>query len=162
MPTADVSARPAIMGDEEAFADIQLAAWRETLGADGVSAIARDEVRDTWGTAIESPPSRAHRTFAACDGPRVVGFAALSAGGDLVALEVAPEHRRHGHGSRLLAACVDTARMSGTPSIRTWALEMDDARVAFLRQAGFAEGGVIRTLEGPQGDLVEKLWRAEL
>ncbi|MEX0913405.1 MAG: GNAT family N-acetyltransferase, partial [Demequina sp.] len=92
----------------------------------------------------------------------VVGFAALTDVGDIIALEVAPEHRRAGHGSRLLAACVDTLRARGGEQVRLWTLDGDDAREAFLRQAGFAEGGVARTLEVPTGDLKEKLWRAEL
>ncbi|PKQ25677.1 MAG: GNAT family N-acetyltransferase [Actinobacteria bacterium HGW-Actinobacteria-4] len=162
MPTADVSARPAVLGDEHAFAEIQLAAWRVSLGAEAVATVPSDEVRDTWGAAIESPPSRAHRVFAACDGPHVVGFAALAAGGEIVALEVAPEHRRAGHGSRLLAACVDTLRMTGTENIRAWALRGDDAREAFLRQAGFAEGGVARTLETPTGEVTERMWQAHV
>ena len=161
MPTADVSARPAVMGDEHAFADIQLAAWRLTVGDEVVDGLDRDEIRDTWGAAIESPPTRQHRVFAACDGPHVVGFAALTDVGDIIALEVAPEHRRGGHGSRLLSACVDTLRARSGEQVRTWALEGDDAREAFLRQAGFAEGGVVRTLEGPGGNIKEKLWRAE-
>ncbi|WP_430867066.1 GNAT family N-acetyltransferase [Demequina aurantiaca] len=162
MPTADVSARPAVLGDEHAIAAIQLAAWRESLGDAAVDALDADEVRDTWGSAIESPPTRADRLFAACDGPRVVGFAALTAGGDIIALEVAPEHRRYGHGSRLMAACVDTLRVKNVAVVRAWALEGDEAREKFLTTAGFGEGGVRRTLEGPNGDLVERLWRAEL
>ncbi|WP_061964449.1 GNAT family N-acetyltransferase [Demequina aurantiaca] len=162
MPTADVSARPAVLGDEHAFAAIQLAAWRETLGDEAVDALDADEVRDTWGAAIESPPTRDDRMFAACDGPRVVGFAAMTAAGDIIALEVAPEHRRMGHGSRLMAACVDTLRIRNAPVVRAWALEGDEAREAFLQTAGLGEGGVRRTLEGPHGDLVERLWRAEV
>jgi GNAT superfamily N-acetyltransferase len=162
MPTADVSARPAVPGDEQAIAAIQLAAWRESLGEAAVDALDSDEVRDTWGAAIESPPTRADRVFAACDGPRVVGFAALTAGGDIIALEVAPEHRRLGHGSRLMAACVDTLRIRNTIVVRAWAFEGDEAREKFLQTAGFGEGGVRRTLEGPNGDLIERLWRAEV
>lgn len=162
MPTADVSARPAVPGDEAAIAAIQLAAWRESLGDAAVEALDADEMRDTWGAAIESPPTRQDRVFAACDGPRVVGFAALTAGGDIIAFEVAPEHRRLGHGSRLMAACVDTLRIRNTAVVRTWAFEGDEAREKFLQTAGFGEGGVRRTLEGPNGDLVERLWRAEV
>jgi GNAT superfamily N-acetyltransferase len=162
MPTADVSARPALLGDEQAIAQIQLAAWRASLGDAGVDALDADEVRDTWGTAIESPPTRQDRVFAACDGPHVVGFAALTAGGDIIALEVAPEHRRHGHGSRLLAACIDTLRNRNTAVVRTWAFQADEAREKFLTTAGFGEGGVRRTIDGPNGEIVEQLWRAEL
>ncbi len=162
MPTADVSARPAVLGDEEAIADIQLAAWKETLGEEVVATVPRDQVRDTWGAAIETPPSRDHRVMVACDGPHVVGFAALAAGGEIVALEVAPHARRLGHGSRLLSACVDTLRIAGTSSVRAWSLDGDNARTAFLRQAGFGEGGVARGIDTPAGEVTERLWRAEL
>lgn len=161
MPTADVSARPAVLGDEEAITDIQLAAWRTILG-DAVANISRDEVLNAWGSAIESPPSREHRVFVATDGPHVVGFAALGPAGEIIALEVAPEHRRAGHGSRLLAACVDTLRLQGGTTLRAWALDGDDARVAFLTQAGLGEGGVMRGMEGPSGELTERLFRATL
>lgn len=161
MPTADVSARPAVLGDEEAITDIQLAAWRGVLG-EAVADIPRDELLNTWGAAIESPPSREHRMFVATDGPRVVGFAALGSAGEIIALEVAPEHRRQGHGSRLLAACVDTLRIQGGKNLRAWALDGDDARVAFLTQAGLGEGGVKRGMEGPNGELTERMYRAEL
>lgn len=162
MPTADVSARPAVPGDEDAVAQIQLAAWRTMLGDAAVEALDAEQIRTTWAAAIESPPTRQDRLFAACDGPDVVGFAALTAGGDIIALEVAPEHRRLGHGSRLLAACIDTLRIRNTAVVRTWAFQGDEAREKFLTTAGFGEGGVRRTIEGPAGDLVEQLWRAEL
>ena len=162
MPTADVSARPAVPGDEEAIAAIQLAAWRGTLGDEAVEALPREEVLAAWGAAITSPPSREHRVFVATDGPHVVGFAALASAGEVVALEVAPEHRRAGHGSRLLAACVDTLRITGVSTVRAWALEGDEAREAFLTGAGLGEGGVRRGIEGPRGELTERMFRAEL
>ncbi|WP_296667629.1 GNAT family N-acetyltransferase [Demequina sp.] len=160
MPTADVSARPAVPGDEDAIAAIQLAAWRGVLG-DAVDGLPSEDVRAQWAAAIGTPPSRDHRVFAACDGPHVVGFAALMPG-EIMALEVAPEHRGAGHASRLLSACIDTLRLQGRTEVRAWALEGDSARRAFLESAGLAEGGVRRTLEGPAGDLAELMYRASL
>ncbi|WP_062377288.1 GNAT family N-acetyltransferase [Demequina pelophila] len=157
---ADVSARPAVPGDEEAIAAIQLACWRETLGP-AVDALPSDDVRAQWAAAIAQPPSRDHRVFVACDGPRVVGFAAL-APTEILALEVAPDHRRAGHGSRLLSACIDTLRTRGATETRAWSLEDDAPRRAFLESAGFGEGGLRRTLDGPTGDLVELMYRAAL
>src|SRR6478609_2357922 len=139
MPQADVSARPAVPGDEEAVAAIQLAAWRSWMG-DAVDAIPGDEVLAQWAAAITAAPSRQHRVFVATDGPRVVGFAAL-APTEIIALEVAPEHRRQGHGSRLLAACVDTLRIAQAEEVRAWAIEGDEAREAFLGGAGLGIGG---------------------
>ncbi|WP_062301303.1 GNAT family N-acetyltransferase [Demequina subtropica] len=157
---ADVSARPAVPGDEEAIAAIQLAAWRSWLG-DAVDALPAEEVAARWAAAIVAPPSREHKVFVACDGPRVVGFAALQPS-EIIALEVAPEHRRAGHASRLLSACIDTLRIQGREEVRAWTLDGDDARIAFLTSAGLAEGGLRRTLEGPEGDLVEVMYRAGL
>jgi len=158
VPTADVSARPAVPGDEAAITAIQLAAWRDWM-ADAVDALPQADIAQQWAAAISSPPSRKHRLFVATDGPRVVGFAAL-APTEIVALEVAPEHRRQGHGSRLLAACVDTLRMANAEQVRAWALEGDEAREAFLGGAGMGLGGVRRVLEGPYGELAERLWVA--
>ncbi len=160
MPTADVSARPAVAGDEDAIAAIQLAAWAALLG-DAVTDLPSDEIRDRWADAITAAPSRGHKVFVACDGPRVVGFAAI-APAEIIALEVAPEHRRLGHGSRLLAACVDTMRVTGSAEIRTWAIAGDDAREAFLAGAGMGEGGLLRTFDGPRGEFTERMWRAGL
>ncbi|WP_061960412.1 GNAT family N-acetyltransferase [Demequina flava] len=161
MPTADVSARPAVPGDEEAITDIQLAAWRLTLGEDAVDELPRDQILAQWASAIESPPSRKHRMFIATDGPNVVGFAALAMT-EIIALEVAPEYRRLGHGSRLLAACVDTVRIHGGGEIKAWALEQDEVRTAFLRSAGLGEGGMRRGIDGPGDELSEILWKATL
>ena len=160
MPTADVSARPAVPGDETAIAQIQLAAWRGWMGA-AADALPAEDFHNQWAAAISQAPSRKHRVFVACDGPLVVGFAAL-APTEIVALEVAPEHRRAGHGSRLLAACVDTLRINNAAEVRAWALEGDTVREAFLTDAGLGFGGVRRVLEGPDGEVAERLWRASL
>jgi len=160
VPTADVSARPAVPGDEQAICAIQLAAWGQWMG-DGANAIPANDVEAQWAAAIKSPPSRQHRVFVATDGPRVVGFAAL-APTEIIALEVAPEHRRQGHASRLLAACVDTLRNAGAAEVRAWAFEGDDAREAFLSGAGLGVGGVRRVLEGPDGEVAERIWVASL
>jgi len=160
VPTADVSARPAVPGDEAAIAAIQIAAWRSWMN-DAVDALPAADIEEQWAAAISSPPSRQHRVFVATDGPRVVGFAAL-APTEVIALEVAPEHRRQGHGSRLLAACVDTLRLANATEVRAWALEGDLVRETFLSGAGLGVGGVRRVLEGPDGDLAERLWVASL
>lgn len=160
MPTADVSARPAVPGDQDAITAIQLASWRAWMG-EAADALPAAEIEAQWEQAIATPPSRKHRVFVATDGPHVVGFAAL-APTEVIALEVAPEYRRMGHGSRLLAACVDTLRIHDAQELRAWALEGDVAREAFLSGAGLSRGGLRRVLEGPNGDLAEHLWRASL
>ncbi|WP_284328945.1 GNAT family N-acetyltransferase [Demequina litorisediminis] len=161
MPTADVSARPAVPGDEEAIADIQARGVAHHPGCRCGGRPSPRPDRRAVGLRDRGSPSREHRMFVATDGPHVVGFAAL-AQGEIIALEVAPEHRRYGHGSRLLAACVDTLRILGTSPVRTWAIEGDTVREAFLTSAGFAEGGIRRGMDGPGGEMAEPMWRADL
>lgn len=161
MPTADVSARPAVPDDAAAIAQIQLEAWTAIIGADAVAGLPAAQVEETWRMAVTTPPSRSHRVFVATDGPRVVGFAAI-AEDDVVALEVAPGERRVGHGSRLLAACVDTMRMSGRERLRMWVLEDDEARTRFATSAGLGPVGRRRGFAAPDGELTENAWEAAI
>ncbi|EYR62560.1 GNAT family acetyltransferase [Actinotalea ferrariae CF5-4] len=175
--TADVSVRPATPGDEAAIARTQLRAWRsshaEVLGADVLDRLDAVAVQEQWAQAVSAPPSSAHRVLVACDGPRVVGFVAsapVEDGVELVALEVDPDHQRGGHGSRLLAACVDLARETGAGHVRTWVLEGDVAREQFLGAAGLGPDGSRRELasDGPDVDgagprsVAEHRWSAEI
>ena len=77
---ADVSVRPATTDDEAAITRVQLRAWRashtDVLGAETLENLDVAAVRDQWAAAINAPPSPAYRVLVACDGPRVVGFAA--------------------------------------------------------------------------------------
>ncbi|GGB97581.1 GNAT family N-acetyltransferase [Cellulomonas carbonis] len=171
--TADVSVRPATPGDETDVARIQLVAWRtdhgELLGSETLDAVDEEAVRRQWEQAIVAPPSPAHRVLVACAGPRVVGFVASAPDGDavqLLALEVDPDHRRGGHGSRLLAACVDLARERGATRLVTWVLEGDEPRGRFLAGAGLGPDGARRELaSGPDGGtrtVAEARWEAEI
>jgi len=170
--TADVSVRPATPGDENAIARTQLRAWRAThaelLGEEVLEQLDAAAVRDQWAAAITAPPSPDHRVLVACDGPRVVGFAAYGPAQDgieVVALEVDPEHRRAGHGSRLLTACVDLGREQGATHLTTWVLDRDEARATFLSSAGLGKDGARRELatDGPEGRAVgEERWGAQI
>lgn len=186
---ADVSVRPATPEDEAAVTRVQLRAWRashaDVLGAGALESIDVLAVRARWAEAIGSPPSPAHRVLVACDGPRVVGFAATAPGGtgaadepgaggrddaaapapgvEVLALEVDPDHQRGGHGSRLLAACVDLARGDGARWVSTWVLDGDPARERFLAGSGLGPDGGERTLAaGPTGAVRESRWVAEI
>lgn len=167
--SADVSVRPAVPGDDAAITRVQLRAWRlshaRSLGAEVLDSLDVAAVREQWAQAVQAPPSPAHRVLVALDGPQVVGFAATApAGGDAVeilALEVDPDHQKGGHGSRLLAACVDLAREDGGRSVRTWVLDDDPAREQFLAGSGLGPDGVERALT-PGGGPVERSWVAEI
>lgn len=176
---ADVSVRPAIPEDEAPIARVQLRSWRAThgalLGEEVLEQLDVMAVRRQWAAAITAPPSRAHHVLVACDGPRVVGFAASApiegdgsgSGVEVVALEVDPDARRGGHGSRLLAACVDVARDGGASHLQTWVLEGDEAREQFLAGAGLGPDGTVRELGvraegGSTRAVAERRWVAEI
>lgn len=190
--TADVSVRPAVRGDEDAIADVQLDAWRathaEVVGVDALSALDRDAVRAQWAAAITRPPGPGYRVLVACEGATVVGLAAVAPlpapedsplaapGGELLALEVAPRARRSGHGSRLLTAVVDGLRQDGADHLLAWVLDGDAARGQFLRSAGLGPDGTVRELatgpvaadQGPDGSpavvrtVAEHRWTAAI
>jgi GNAT superfamily N-acetyltransferase len=173
--TADVSVRPATAEDDAPIARVQLRAWHashaDVLGSATLEGLDVAAVRQRWAAAIASPPSARHRVLVACDGARVVGVAAsapVEAGVEVLALEVDPDHQRGGHGSRLLAACVDLARADGATHLQTWVLQGDAAREQFLASAGLGPDGARRELtptvgEGAdEGSVAEHRWVAEI
>ncbi|HUX69402.1 MAG TPA: GNAT family N-acetyltransferase [Cellulomonadaceae bacterium] len=174
---ADVSVRPAVAGDEQPIADIQLEAWRtahaDVLGEPVLTSLDRDAFAAGWNTAISAPPGPGHRVLVACDGPHVVGFVAIrplhddgpdasSTAGEVVALEVLPSAQRGGHGSRLLAAAVDLLREDGLVHVATWVLDGDTAREQFLTDAGLGPDGAARALATGIREVVERRWVAEI
>lgn len=169
--SADVSVRPAITGDDAPITRVQLRAWRTShaavLGDELLERLDAAAVRAGWATALDAPPSPAHRVLVACDGPFVVGFAACvpaEGGVEVTALEVDPDHQRAGHGSRLLAACVDLSRSDGAGHLQTWVLDGDPGREHFLAGAGLEPDGARRELSvGTDGDVVaEHRWSAQI
>lgn len=183
-PTADVSVRNAVPGDESAIAAVQLGAWRaawtDTLGEGALAMLDEAAVVERWRTAIASPPARTFHVLVAMAGHRLVGFASVAPvpappnaadqtpGGILLALEVAPGEQRAGHGSRLLTAAVDTLRADGADQVITWVTDGDEARIRFLSSAGLSPDGAVRELTsgpGPDGEravLRERRWGASI
>jgi len=168
---ADVSVRPAIPGDEVAATAAQLRSWRSGLGSivpDLMDRIDAQAMTAQWAAAITAPPTAGHRVLVALAGARIVGLAAVVPapdGVEISALEVDPDHRRGGHGSRLLAACVDLGRQAGAEHVYAWALDGDEARAKFLGSAGLGRDGSARTLatgETPEQSIVELRWFAEI
>lgn len=161
---ADVSVRPARQADAERVARVQLSTWRtayaDLLPADAL-AVPEEQVAALWLRAVEVPPSPRHRLLVALERDELVGFAALAPAddddldpattGELTALLVEPRWGRRGHGSRLLAAAVDTWRPDGVRTAVLWAWERDAATRAFLSGAGWALDGAARGLDtGPR------------
>jgi GNAT superfamily N-acetyltransferase len=92
----------------------------------------------------------------ALEANRVVGFAATApsedpdaepAEGEVVAFHVDPDALGAGHGSRLLAAAVDTLRADRFVRARIWLVVGDDAVRRFLEPAGWAADGAHRELD---------------
>lgn len=181
MPHADVSVRPAVPGDEHEITRVQLAAWRsahqDTLGPGVLDRIDADQVAGQWAQAIAAPPGPGYRVLVAVAGPRLVGFASVvpviapagsdddTPGGEILALEVHPDHRREGHGSRLLAAAVDLLRDEDrATSVQTWVLDGDAVREQFLGSAGLDDTGGLRRMgaEDDPREVTEHLWGAAI
>ena len=155
---ADRSVRVAWVADAPAMGRVQVAAWRASYAgvvpAETIDAMAADEVAQTWAESIRRPPLATYRALVALERNAVVGLAAVGPSGDpdaeagrdaeLSVLVVDPPARGQGHGSRLLAAAVDTARADGFTRLTTWVLADDDAVRAFLVSAGWEPDGAHR------------------
>lgn len=176
-PAADLSVRPSIPEDAALITRLQLAAWRARgmVTEELLAGVDTAAVTEQWRTAITDPPTPRHRVLTALAGARFVGFLAFApaegaslpedAGAEpveVLALEVDAEETRQGHGSRLLAACVDLAREAGATALTTWASQDDDARTRFLGSAGFAPAGARRELGTDQVRIVESRWYAQI
>lgn len=158
---ADASVRAARANDAPALGALQSRAWRaayvEVLPEDTLQSLAPDALAGPWREAVTTPPSPRHRVLAACAGPVVVGFSAFGPAGDpdldpgtdaeLHVLIVDPERLAQGHGSRLLAATVDTLRGDGFVRAYHWLGAHEDGVRAFLESTGWAADGAHRELD---------------
>lgn len=160
-PTADVSARVAWAEDAPAIAHLQVRAWRRTydglLPADVLAALDPEQFAAAWQESLAKPKDARNRVLVALERNTVRGFAITSpsqdedadpvADGEVSELTVDPDHTRHGHGSRLLHACVDTLRADRFRRAVTWVNSTDDDLRAFLTGAGWAPDGAHRELD---------------
>ena len=160
-PRADSSVRLAVPADAVSIARVQAEALRVSyeplLPPEVVTGFDQSAAEADWGAAIASPPTSRHRVFVAVAEADVVGFAATVPGADtdldpardaeLVALHVAPDRVREGHGSRLMAALVDHARDDGFFRLVCWVFAADDPMRLFLRDNGWAADGSTRDLD---------------
>ena len=165
--------RPARPDDAGEITRLQLATWRHAYRR-MVPRHVLDEIDERWIAhrwlaSIETPPSPRHRVFVAveqADPAYLVGFAACGEADEsalapdedptsvlmpdvasLTDLLIDARWGRRGHGSRLLAACVDHLRDDGFVTALAWAFEADRAMRAFLTAAGWAPDGVTRALD---------------
>lgn len=155
---ADRSVRVAWVADAPAMGRVQVAAWQASYAgvvpAETLDAMDADEVAQTWAESIRRPPLATYRALVALERNAVVGLAAVGPSGDpdaeagrdaeITVLVVEPSARGEGHGSRLLAAAVDTARADGFTRLTTWVLADDDEVREFLHSAGWEPDGAHR------------------
>lgn len=159
MVTADVSVRVAWPADAAAIAALQVRLWQARydalpLGPEGET-VTVDDVTAAWQGTLSRPPEARHRALVALQADVVRGFAltvpatdpdADPSDGEVLEFSVDPDHRRQGHGSRLLQACVDTLVADRFVRATCWVAAADDELRAFLTGAGWAADGARREL----------------
>ena len=164
-PTPDVSVRVAWADDASGIAVVQVAAWRReyagTLPEELLASFEVDRFAAIWHQSLSQPAEARNRVLVALERNAIRGFAVTSpspdpdsdpiADGEITELVVHPDHRRAGHGSRLLHACIDTLRADRFVRAVTWLSSTDDVRRGFLVDAGWAPDGAHRELD-LQGD----------
>lgn len=172
---ADVSVRPARASDAERVAHLQLGTWQAAyadLLPPAALQLPLEQVAAVWLNAIEAPPSPRHRVLVADERGEVVGFAASEPATDddltpeqtaeLTAFLVEPRWGRRGHGSRLLAACVEHWRGDGSTLGVTWVFDSDAVTAGFLTSAGWAADGLGRGLETGPRVVRQRRWHADI
>jgi GNAT superfamily N-acetyltransferase len=169
---AEVSVRPARAEDIPEIARIQIETWRHgyanLLPQVVLDALSVETATSAWTAAIEHPPTDRHRVLVAMEQQWHVGFAATAPAEDLeptdtdpdttIAISpllVEPRWGRRGHGSRLLAACIDLARADGQTRAVVWIPEGDTTSREFFLSAGWAPDGLARVLDTGAGELRE-------
>ena len=169
---ADVSVRPARDSDAGEIGRIQIDTWRtgyaNLLPAEVLDALTAEHAAAAWRDAVLEPPTPRHHVLVAQEQQWTVGFAAFGPAEDLEAddpepdttlaispLLVEPRWGRRGHGSRLLAAVVDTARADGLTRAVVWVPEADTSSLNFFTSAGWAPDGLARALDTGAGELRE-------
>ncbi|MDO5060599.1 MAG: GNAT family N-acetyltransferase [Actinomycetaceae bacterium] len=179
---ADRSVRPAVLSDAPFIAQMQAAGLIASLEASLVAeldpavlaSLQDPRVEQTWRQTLSAPAQADVVVLTAVDGATVCGFALgilapadtqhleLSKPGvEIAALEIAADHRRAGHGSRLLAALNDSFK-GRAAHINTWICQADDARIRFFQEAGFAPSGLQRKLAVGEQTVIQHLWWALL
>ena len=157
---ADRSVRIAWAADADAIGSVQARAWLRSYATILPQAVL-DQIdgagfASAWREAVTKPPSARHRVLVALDHGRVVGFAATAPSddpdgepfdGEIVALHIDPAEHRGGHGSRLVAAAVDTMRADGFTHARMWIISGDDDVRSFIESAGWGPDGAHRVLD---------------
>ncbi|MGN6780831.1 MAG: GNAT family N-acetyltransferase [Marmoricola sp.] len=160
-PDADVSCRVGWADDAAGIAAVQVRAWRSSyatlLPASLLESMEVEELTAHWRKALTAPADARQRVLVALERHRVTGFVLTApatdpdldpvAVGELSDLTVDPDDQRHGHGSRLMQAGVDTLRADRFTRAVTWLPTTADAQRRFWTDAGWEPDGAHRTLD---------------
>lgn len=168
---ADVSARLAWPADATAIAQIQVAAWRQDyttiLPARVLLDLKPEPISEQWETSLTTPKDARMRVLVALERATVRGFALVHPAGDPDADPVSdcevgefvidPLHRRAGHGSRLLQACVDTVIADKFTRGLWWVGASDDILRGFVTGTGWEADGAHRELASETGETLKQV-----
>ncbi len=168
-PTADVSVRIGWADDADQIAGVQVRAWRrehaDLLPEEVLAGLDAEAIAEAWRRSLTNPQDARSRVLVALERNTVRGVAVVGAAtdpdldpvatGEVGELSVDPDHTRQGHGSRLLQAAADTLRADRFTLAVTWLNAGDDARRAFLLEAGWDADGAHRELDLEGDGLVQ-------
>jgi GNAT superfamily N-acetyltransferase len=144
-----IESRLATVGDAVGIGSVQLAAWNDR-GIDLIDGFATDDIKDMWVDAIVHQSDHGRVMVTTWD-DQIVGYCAIERSAHptvvaLSALEVLPDRRNHGVGSRLINMAADVAGRMGAHEIRTWIGDNEATTMGFLESAGWALTGASRTV----------------
>lgn len=157
MTEPEGTVRVAWTDDAPQIARLLIAEWRARQ-LELLSQLPDEEsAADAWRRSLQAPGDARNRVLVALGEAGVCGMAVLTPATDpdcdpvsdaeLVELVVAPEHRRQGHGSRLLQAAADTLSADRFTRAVCWVIATDDPARAFVTSAGWAADGAHRELQ---------------
>lgn len=174
-----VFVRPAGQGHAPFIAQLQTRSMLDILAVefpdvqlDGL--LDQEAMSRMWKDTIIRDPRDGQGVFVATETEDPVGFLAVDsslppAGSDetvvateILALDVAADHRGAGHGSRMLAAAADVARAAGAAQLQVWLVPGEQEKIHFYQSAGFAPSGRRRAFDVAGQRLVQHLWYALL
>jgi GNAT superfamily N-acetyltransferase len=178
--SAEASVRPASPADAAEIARVQVVTWRTAYRTVLPAAVLENwddaAVAAAWRAAVTMPPTPAHGVLVAEESGTLVGFTAFGPAeltdgeqpsdegptAEIATLLVEPRWGRRGHGSRLLAALADVARVDGVARLQIWLPESDRVTGGFLASAGWARDGWVRALDTGTTTIREVRWHTLL
>jgi ribosomal protein S18 acetylase RimI-like enzyme len=138
--------RRAISNDAAAIARVQIEGWRTTyrgiVADEFLDAMSLDERTAQWSENLEQATDET--LVAVDDEGRVIAFASCGSeragrgdyDGELLAIYILPEWRRHGIGKRLVAEAAGALAASGKKNMLVWVLADNPSRRFYERLGG--------------------------